>query len=62
MENVLYRHIEPCIMFVAEIRVNFENGDFRTYSVIDKCKEHMVERIKLTTYIIFIGALEVRGK
>lgn len=49
-------------MFVAEIRVNFENGDFRTYSVIDKYKEHMVERIKLTTYIIFIGALEVRGK
>lgn len=76
VENVLYRHIENCIMFVeegkedflilesgdgflqfygvdnqfvAEIRVNLENGDFRTYSVIDKDKEHMVERIKLIT-------------
>lgn len=35
--------------FVAEIRVNLPNGDFRTYSVIDRKKEHLTGRICLTT-------------
>lgn len=35
--------------FVAEIRINLEDGDFRTFSIIDKDKEHLVERVKLTT-------------
>lgn len=35
--------------FVAEIRVNFPNNDFRTYSVINKDKEHLTEGITLIT-------------
>lgn len=35
--------------FVAEIRVNFPNNDFRTYSIINKDKEHLTERITLIT-------------
>ena len=35
--------------FVAEIRVNLPDGDFRTFSIIDKDKEHLVDRIQLTT-------------
>lgn len=35
--------------FVAEIRVNLQNGDFHTYSIINQDKEHETERIQLTT-------------
>lgn len=35
--------------FVAELRVNLPDGDFRTYSLIDKEKEHLTERIQFTT-------------
>lgn len=35
--------------FVAEIRVNLPDGDFRTFSIIDKAKEHLLDRIRLTT-------------
>lgn len=35
--------------FVAEIRWNLPNKDFRTFSVVDKEKEHSLERILLTT-------------
>lgn len=35
--------------FVAEIRINLEDGDFRTFSIIDKDKENLVDGVKLTT-------------
>lgn len=35
--------------FVAEVRVNLPNGDFQTYSIIDKEKEQQMERIRLST-------------
>jgi len=35
--------------FVAEVRVNLVDGDFRTYSIIDKDRESLVDRIKLKT-------------
>ena len=35
--------------FVAEIRINLKDNDFRTYSVINKDKEYLTERISLTT-------------
>lgn len=35
--------------FVAEVRVNLADGDFRTYSIINKDKEQRMERIQLTT-------------
>ncbi|MDE6619566.1 MAG: hypothetical protein K2K74_03570 [Lachnospiraceae bacterium] len=35
--------------FVAETRVNLPNGDFRTYSVIDKAKKHLTNRVRLQT-------------
>lgn len=35
--------------FVAEIRLNFVNGDFRTFSIINKDKENKTERIQLNT-------------
>lgn len=35
--------------FVAEMRMNLQNNDFRTFSIIDKDKEHMVERVQLIT-------------
>ena len=35
--------------FVAEVRFNLPDGDFRTYSIIDQDKEHLTQRIQLTT-------------
>lgn len=35
--------------FVAEVRTNLPNDDFRTYAIIDKGKEHLTKRIQLTT-------------
>lgn len=35
--------------FVAELRVNLANGDFRTYSLIDKQKENLTNRVVLST-------------
>lgn len=35
--------------FVAEVRVNLPDGDFHTYSIIDKDKEQLTKRIRLTT-------------
>lgn len=35
--------------FVAETRVNLPNGDIRTYSIIDRKKEHQTERVRLIT-------------
>lgn len=35
--------------FVAEMRMNLQNNDFRTFSIIDKDREHMVERVQLIT-------------
>lgn len=35
--------------FVMEIRMNLQNNDFRTYSIIDREKEHMTDRIPLVT-------------
>ena len=35
--------------FVAEIRENLPDGDFRTFSIIDREKESLVERISLDT-------------
>lgn len=35
--------------FVAEIRQNLPNKDFRTFSVINKEKEHSLERVQLIT-------------
>lgn len=35
--------------FVAEVRVNLPNGDFQTYSIIDKEKEQQMERTRLST-------------
>lgn len=35
--------------FVCEVRINLPNNDFRTFSIINKNKEHLVERIQLTT-------------
>ncbi len=35
--------------FVAEVRVNLPGGDFRTYSIIGRDREHLTRRIQLTT-------------
>ena len=35
--------------FVAEIRENLPDGDFRTFSIIDREKEALLERISLDT-------------
>lgn len=35
--------------FVAEIRINLAEGDFRTYSLIDAEKANLTERISLIT-------------
>ena len=35
--------------FVCEVRVNLPDGDFHTYSVIDKAKEQLTRRVQLTT-------------
>jgi len=35
--------------FVGEVRINLENGDFRTYAMIDENKEQLLERVSLTT-------------
>lgn len=35
--------------FVAETRINLPDKDFRTYSIIDKSKEHLTNRIRLQT-------------
>lgn len=35
--------------FVCEVRINIPNNDFRTFSIINKNKERLVERIQLTT-------------
>ena len=35
--------------FVCEVRVNLPDGDFHTYSVIDKAKEQQTRRVQLTT-------------
>nr|MDE7479182.1 hypothetical protein [Lachnospiraceae bacterium] len=35
--------------FVAETRIDLPNGDFRTYSVINKEKELLTKRVKLQT-------------
>lgn len=35
--------------FVAEMRMNLQNNDFRTFSIIDKDKEHRTERVRLIT-------------
>lgn len=35
--------------FVAEMRINLKDGDFRTYSVIDRNKEMLAERVLLDT-------------
>lgn len=35
--------------FVGEIRVNLPDNDFRVYSIIDKDKEHLSERVSITT-------------
>lgn len=35
--------------FIMEVRVNLENNDFHTYSIINKDKEFLVERIPFAT-------------
>lgn len=35
--------------FVAEVRVNLEDNDFRVFSIINKGQEHLTQRITLTT-------------
>lgn len=35
--------------FVAEVRINLQNGDFQTYSIINKRKKYLLKRIQLTT-------------
>lgn len=35
--------------FVSEFRVDIENDDFRFFSIIDKQKEHLTQRVELVT-------------
>lgn len=35
--------------FIMEVRINLQNKDFRTYSIINKEKEHLVDRVQLVT-------------
>lgn len=35
--------------FIAEVRVNLPDNDFRVFSIINKEKEHLTQRITLTT-------------
>lgn len=35
--------------FVGEVRVNLPDNDFRVYSIIDKAKEDLTERVRIST-------------
>lgn len=35
--------------FIMEMRINLQNNDFRTYSIINKDKEHLVKKVQFTT-------------
>jgi hypothetical protein len=35
--------------FIMEMRINLQNNDFRTYSIINRDKEHLVEKVQFTT-------------